>query len=109
MAMSKSARKSRPARAPRTPRRVSIAQARDGLAALVRTAEAAGPVEITRRGEVVAVLLSARDHERSLRPGVDLWDAVQRLRDRVEREGILLSDDTFEGLRDRSPGREPPF
>lgn len=44
--------------------RVSIAEARHNLAALIHRAEEEQPVEITRRGAPVAVLLSMRDYSR---------------------------------------------
>ncbi|MFB2833648.1 hypothetical protein [Floridanema evergladense] len=34
----------------------------------------------------------------------DFWSALQDFRERVDLEGI--DDDTFENLRDKSPGRE---
>lgn len=44
--------------------RVSIAEARHNLAALIHQAEQEQPIEITRRGAPVAVLLSQRDYTR---------------------------------------------
>lgn len=42
----------------------SIAQARDQLPQLVHTAEQGTPVELTRRGKQVAVILSAKEYDR---------------------------------------------
>src|SRR2546428_68996 len=45
-------------------RNYPIAEAKDQLPALVHAAEERGPVDITRRGERVAVLVSAREYDR---------------------------------------------
>ncbi len=45
-------------------KKYSIAQARQQLSAIVRQAERAGAVRITRRGRVVARLISEREFQR---------------------------------------------
>ncbi|MBW4684875.1 MAG: DUF2281 domain-containing protein [Komarekiella atlantica HA4396-MV6] len=50
---------------------------------------------------------SISEHQKSLREGkdiIDFWSALQDFRQRVDLESI--DDDTFENLRDKSPGRE---
>lgn len=90
-------------RAP-TVRRYSIAQARHNLAALVHDVERLGPVEVTRRGQTVAMLVAAEDYERLRGRGPSFWDALQRFR----RDHALVDIDTgfWNDLRDRSPGRK---
>ncbi|MEW6280102.1 MAG: type II toxin-antitoxin system Phd/YefM family antitoxin [Candidatus Eremiobacterota bacterium] len=46
-------------------RRYTIAEARDQLARIVHAVESEGPVEFTRRGKPVAVLVSLSDYGRS--------------------------------------------
>lgn len=83
----------------------SIAEARDNLAKIVHEAER-GPVELTRRGRPVAVLVSLSEYERLLGRSRSFWEELGRFRDRedIEREGV--ETDTFDGVRDRSVGRE---
>ena len=87
-------------------RRYSIAEARDNFRALVRDAERSSAIELTRRGEPVAVLLSI-DEYRRLRAGrKNFWDAYSGFKDRVDLQRLNVEPETFEGLRDASPGRE---
>ncbi|NET26397.1 hypothetical protein [Okeania sp. SIO1I7] len=36
----------------------------------------------------------------------DFWSAYQKFRAKIEQEGISFDDNTFDNLRDKSPGRE---
>ena len=84
----------------------SIAEARNSLPALVHSVEAGTPVEITRRGRPVAVLLSLDEYSR-LRPGQpDLWKAIEAYRQETDLEDLAV-EEILEGVRDRSLGREP--
>jgi hypothetical protein len=50
---------------------------------------------------------SISEHQKSLRQSKDItdfWSALQDFRQRVDLESI--DDETFENLRDKSPGRE---
>lgn len=84
----------------------SVAEARRNFARLIRSAERGRAVEITRRGEPVAVLLSAAEYLalRGERP--PFVEALTRLRERLQVEDLAIGDEEFEGLRDESPGRE---
>lgn len=88
------------------PRRVSIAQARDRLPAIVHDVEQHGPVEITRRGEPVAVMLSHAEYRRLIGERTDFWATYERFRDGSDLSALDLGEDVFSGLRDRSPGRD---
>ncbi|MGD2115960.1 MAG: type II toxin-antitoxin system prevent-host-death family antitoxin [Acidobacteriota bacterium] len=93
----------------REPRRISysVARLRSDLARALREAEAGGAVEITRRGEPVAVLLGRGDYERLRRGGEDFWERYARFRERTDLDALDLDpDEIFGGVRDRSPGRE---
>lgn len=48
-------------------KRVSIAEAKQSLPALVHEAERRGEIELTRRGKVVAYIVSAEHHVRAPR------------------------------------------
>ena len=87
-------------------RSYSIAEARDNFTSIVRDAEKTSAIELTRRGEPVAVLLSI-DEYRRLRAGKkSFWEAYSGFRDRVDLRRLDVEPETFEGLRDASPGRE---
>ncbi len=84
-----------------TTTRYSIAQARDQLAQLVHDAEAGQRIELTRRGEPVAVLLSFAAYERLTAQSLPFADALDRFRKDAD-----LDDDDLGALRDRSSGRD---
>ncbi len=85
----------------------SIAEARDRFTSIVREVEekVAG-VELTRRGKPVAVLLSVEKYRRLLEGKKTFWEAYSEFRASVDPEQLNLEPETFEGLRDVSPGRE---
>lgn len=87
------------------PGQYSIAQARDRLPALVHEAEEGTPVELTRRGKPVAVLLSSDEYHRLASGRVDFWSAYERFRESADLDGLDLGP-VFEDIRDRSPGRD---
>ncbi len=85
----------------------SIAQARDQLTQLVYQAEQGSPVELTRRGKRVAVILSAEEYDRLLSQKGDFGKSLVTFRERLEIEQIDIDpDEVFKDVRDRSPGRE---
>ena len=70
-------------------KRVSVAEAKDRLPALIHEAEEShSPVEITRRGKVVAVLVSSADYERQRMPKRSVADEI---RDIFEKHGVQLT------------------
>ncbi len=87
-------------------RQYSIAAARNRLPALVHDIEKGPPVELTRRGKPVAVLLSIGEYKRLRRDKPDLWQAILRFREETDL-AELDAEEVWTDLRDRSPGREP--
>lgn len=85
-------------------RQCSIADARNSLPSIVREAERGSPVELTRRGKRVAVLLSADEYERLKPPTADLWSAVEQFRAGRDLSAIDAAE-VYADVRDRSPGR----
>jgi prevent-host-death family protein len=83
----------------------SIAEARRQFAAIVREVEKEPAVEITRRGEPVAVILSWREFQR-LKSRKDFWDAYRSFRERFDLSALAIEPEVFAGVRDKSPGRE---
>lgn len=61
------------------------------------------PIPLTRGGKVVAILSAPDDP-----PRTGLYAYIQRFRATTDLEE-LASDDVFDGLRDRSPGRDVPL
>jgi prevent-host-death family protein len=85
----------------------SIAQACDQLTQLVHQAEEGNPVELTRRGKRVAVILSAEEYDRLLSQKGEFGRSLAAFRERLEIEQIDIDpDEVFKDVRDRSPGRE---
>lgn len=84
-------------------KRVSVAEAKNRLPALLHEAENA-PVEIVRRGKAVAVIVSRATYDRMRGRKPDAWEALERWRASVDLKALHL-EDVFDGVRDTSPGR----
>lgn len=87
----------------------SIAAAKDNLPGIVHEVEQNGPVELTRRGKPVAVLLSVEEYERLQPRRGGFYEALMKWREEADLEGLWAEGDPFEGVRDRTPGREVNF
>lgn len=85
----------------------SIAEARNRLPGIVHDVERNGPVELTRRGKPVAVMLSVQEYRRLTNGAGGFWQAYQQWRRTVNwdewDDGVV---DEILASRDRSPGRE---
>ncbi len=84
----------------------SIADARHNLAALVHDLDKKEYIELTRRGEPVAVLLSMRAYRRLAAPKINFWDAYQSFRKAYPLAKLNIQPEVFEDVRDASTGRE---
>lgn len=84
----------------------SIAEARNHFAEIVHNLKHISRVEVTRRGRPVAILISVEEFEKLRSGNVTFTNAYEAFRSKFDlaKEGIEPS--VFEGLRDRSPGRE---
>jgi prevent-host-death family protein len=87
------------------PKQVSIAEARDNLTAIVRGVERGQPVELTRRGKPVAVLISKLEYKKLASGTRDLWDSIQTFRETHDLTDLRV-DEIYADVRDPSPGRE---
>jgi prevent-host-death family protein len=88
-------------------RQNSIAEARSNLPNLIREAETGKIVELTRRGEPVAVLIGRKRYEQltsRLRPFSEVWDEFTRKFPRGEVD--INPDEIFRDVRDKDPGRD---
>ncbi|MBK6315100.1 MAG: type II toxin-antitoxin system Phd/YefM family antitoxin [Blastocatellia bacterium] len=86
----------------------SIAEARDNLAKIVRESES-GPVELTRRGRPVAVLVSLDEFERLQGRGENFWQRLVAFRRLADMERFGIDENVFDGVRDRDAGRKAPW
>jgi prevent-host-death family protein len=86
-------------------RSYSIAEARHNLAALVHELETKDHIELTRRGEPVAVLLSLRAYERLTAPKGNFWEAYEAFRRKHDLASLNIGPEVFEVARDRTVGR----
>jgi prevent-host-death family protein len=87
-------------------RRYSIAEARSRLPSIVDEAESGIAVELTRRGQPVAVLVSLREFERLRGERLHFSDAYTRFLERHSLEEIGVEDDFASSTRDRTTGRK---
>ena len=89
------------------PKQQSIASARSNLPQLVRQAESGEPIELTRRGESVAVLIGRKQYERLASRSRRFSEAWKEFTHEVELSELAIDPDTIFGdLRDTRPGRE---
>lgn len=87
--------------------RHSIAEARSNLTRLVREAERGKAVELTRRGEPVAVLIGHRQFERLTGQYRSFFDAYQEFSEQVDLAELAIDpDELFAGARDDTRGRD---
>ena len=88
----------------------SIAEARNQFAALIHDAENHNkPVHVTRRGRLVAVILSLDEYNRLKGEGPkrDFWASYLAWREKWSVEELDLDpDDIWADVRDRTPPRD---
>ena len=82
---------------------ISVARAR--LPSLVREVETGAAITLTRRGQRVAVLVSAHEYGRLTAGKVGLWKGIEAFRARHDLAALDL-DGVYDDVRDRSPGRD---
>ncbi|MEI8165906.1 MAG: type II toxin-antitoxin system Phd/YefM family antitoxin [Chloroflexales bacterium] len=87
-------------------KRYSIAEARHNLAAIVHALEEQPVIELTRRGEPVAILLSLDSYQRLLPGCGGFWAAYTAFRATFEASQLDTEADVFGNVRDQTPGRE---
>ena len=87
-------------------RRYSIAEARANLPSLVDSVESGPPIEITRRGKPVAVVLSPSQYGALTRRGASFAEAYRRFCEEHDLEEVGLEEGFAETSRDRSGGRK---
>lgn len=86
-------------------RSFSVAEARDHLPRLVHEVEAGEPIEITRRGEPVAVLLDMASWRRMRPAPPDIFAALETYWASLGNDAEDFDpSQIFDAARDRAPG-----
>lgn len=87
-------------------KRYSIAEARDNLAAILYELDHEKSVEITRRGQPVAVLISKAAFDQLTSPQQGFWSAYEAFKQRVNLSELNIDpDEVWGNVRDQSQGR----
>ena len=86
--------------------RYSIAEARSRLPKIVDQAEAGVEIELTRRGQPVAVLVSHREFERLQGKRLHFRDTYKKFLETHSLQEIGVDDDFAASTRDRTTGRK---
>jgi prevent-host-death family protein len=89
--------------------RYSIAEARARLPRIIDQAEAGVEVELTRRGQPVAVLVSRREFERLRGRRVHFGDAYKKFLETHSLREIGVEDGFAASTRDMTAGRKVPL
>lgn len=84
----------------------AIAEARANLPTLIAEVEAGVAVELTRRGKVVAVMISVAEYQRLRSKRVSFQVAYQEFLKRHSLAEVGVEPDFARKVRDRSPGRK---
>jgi prevent-host-death family protein len=88
-------------------KRQSIAEARNSLPSLVREAESGRAVELTRRGEPVAVLIGHRQYARLTSTYRSFSEAYREFAREADLGTLAIDpDEVFADARDAVRGRE---
>ncbi len=88
------------------PEQYSIAQAKNKLTAIVHSVETGPAIQLTRRGKPVAMLVSVEEYERLVGQRKDFYEAMMAFRQSLEKDGIEMSGEEFDDVRDGTTGRE---
>jgi prevent-host-death family protein len=84
----------------------AIAEARANLPTLIDEVEAGAAVELTRRGKVIAVMISIAEYERLRSPRIGFQDAYQRFLKKHSPAEVGVDAAFAKKVRDRSSGRK---
>jgi len=82
-----------------------ISEAKNNLPAIVHGVEKGPSVQLTRHGRPVAVIVSAKQYQKLVRPHKSFWDALHSFRQSIDPADLLTDNEDFANLRDQSPGR----
>jgi prevent-host-death family protein len=89
-------------------KRYSIAEAKDRLAKIVHEAEGGISIELTRRNEPVAAMISMQQYQQLQQQGGQFWHKLQHFLEKLGPDEHIDADDV-KGWRDSTPGRNVEF
>ena len=84
----------------------SIAKAKNSLSRIVHEAEEGETIHLTRRGKLVAVLLSAKEFQKMKEKQSSPADALQHFLGDKKHKDIDIDTSVFAGLRVENSGRD---
>ena len=84
----------------------SITEAKNSLSRIVHEAEEGETVHLTRRGKLVAVLLSAKEFQKMRKKQSSPADALQQFLTDKSHKDVDIDPTVFEGLRVKNSGRD---
>jgi len=84
----------------------SIAKAKNSLSRIVHEAEEGETVHLTRRGKLVAVLLSAKEYQQLNKKQSSPADALQQFLTDKNYKDVDIDPTVFEDLRVKKSGRD---
>ena len=87
-------------------KRYSIAEVRQNLVTIVHELDIQPEIELTRRGEPVAMLLSLDAYRQLQGKSRSFWELYTAYRAMFDPAALGVEPDAFDGVRDTSPGRE---
>lgn len=87
----------------------SVAETRNRLTRILHEVEEGKVVEVTRRGKTVVVMLSAKQYLRHWKRRRSFYDALMEWRRKYNVEALGIGPEIWEGVRDKSPGRDVTF
>ena len=85
--------------------RYSIAEARNNLPRIIHQAENGTLIELTRRGESVAVLLSKQQYQQFREGESGYWNSLQEFRKKYNLKDLGIDATNWDRLREKGPGR----
>jgi len=85
----------------------SISEAKNRLPSIIHDVEDGDIAHLTRRGRSVAILMSTENYQSLSMPKEGFWRAFQGFKSKIADKNVCtIEDEDFDGLRDKSPGRE---
>ena len=85
----------------------SIEQIAVNLNKIIQEVEQGEPIEITRQGQQIAVILSTAEYELLMNKRSGFWKSIEKFRQEIIEEGIEIDpNEVWKDVRDKSHGRE---
>ena len=86
-----------------------ISVAKNKLPSIIHNVEDGSPIQLTRHGKPVAVLVSFAQYQGLVNQKKDFWTALTYFKKGFQEGEPLVEEQDFDGLRDESRGRDVNF